>query len=317
MYDNEFFINELSLYGDLSVYVEFCINNNQTQEKYKTQRHHILPRALFPQYSSWNNKWNIVNLSNSNHYIAHCLFCKFSDNELMLHAWYAMNNMNFIDTCKPIELIGSGVYDELITKRNKMVSKNAKNKVTAKNVKTGEYLRVTKDEFYMNDDLVGTTAGDKIYSIRHTFTVKEGDKYIRVKQCDYDPSKHTHMRSGICTYKDKDGNLITTTTNDPRVISGELVGYNKGKHFDFSKFWKMYQIFDNNNTLVYEVNGSSNFCRLCKKYKLPKNRLIKSAQENNEINFEKEFFNKSNSTIAKIKKGPYYKFNGWYMRYGE
>jgi hypothetical protein len=39
-----------------------------------TEKHHILPRSLFPEYK--NCKWNIVKLSARKHFMAHMLLCK-------------------------------------------------------------------------------------------------------------------------------------------------------------------------------------------------------------------------------------------------
>lgn len=52
-------------------YVDFCIENSTSRIVKLTERHHILPKSMFPEFRT--SEENIVNLSLSNHIIAHVL----------------------------------------------------------------------------------------------------------------------------------------------------------------------------------------------------------------------------------------------------
>jgi hypothetical protein len=52
----------------LEEYIDFCLNNNHDTEDY-FERHHILPRAVFPEHIK--EIWNISSLSYENHVLCH------------------------------------------------------------------------------------------------------------------------------------------------------------------------------------------------------------------------------------------------------
>ena len=56
-------------------YLAICNNPNPLNEKY-VEKHHILPRSIWPDYINLNtNKWNSAKLSAKQHFIAHyCLY---------------------------------------------------------------------------------------------------------------------------------------------------------------------------------------------------------------------------------------------------
>lgn len=229
------FTEKLSKFGNSSEYVRFCLERRTIYKKGLTQRHHILPRCLFPEYKSLKNSWNIVILTNEDHYIAHYLLAKFSKHPSLLSAWYAMNNKNFLDASKPIELIGPEQYSELIKERNKMISERCRNTVTAKDLTTGEILRVTKEEFDFSANLVGVTKGKGGEHLKgkHLTTLKnkETGQYEQVDIRSVNRDLYEGTTKGFCIFKDSQGNKVYTRTDDPRVLSGELVGLRKGTHY--------------------------------------------------------------------------------------
>ena len=67
-----------TLNSDLSVdlfqsYYKHIITSTADESQY-TERHHILPKAIFPEYKS--ESWNIVKLSAKDHFLAHYLLFK-------------------------------------------------------------------------------------------------------------------------------------------------------------------------------------------------------------------------------------------------
>lgn len=69
------------------------------------EKHHILPRSIFPQYKDCS--WNIVNLSYENHYAVHSILPFMleegsKERTKMLHAW---RMMSYINNSEPISQI--------------------------------------------------------------------------------------------------------------------------------------------------------------------------------------------------------------------
>jgi hypothetical protein len=84
-----------SLDSDLSSalycrYYTHIITANVDESQY-FERHHILPKAIFPEYR--NEKWNIVRLSAKDHFIAHhLLFTMFPKHPKIVAAMWGMCN---------------------------------------------------------------------------------------------------------------------------------------------------------------------------------------------------------------------------------
>lgn len=71
-------------------YYSLIIASNPSESQY-VERHHILPKSLFPELR--NEKWNIVRLSAKDHFLAHYyLFKMLPDNPQMTHALWGMCN---------------------------------------------------------------------------------------------------------------------------------------------------------------------------------------------------------------------------------
>lgn len=229
----EFYVDNFKTYKIVDIeilkkYIIFCLNSQQTIG----DKHHILPRALFPQFSSFkNNPWNLSTLSPKDHYIAHALLHEALENYSVACAWYGMNNKNFV-IGETLEIIGAETYETLCLKRNKLCSENAKNKVTAKNIITGEKYRVLKEEFDNDETLVGITKGYTSKHLKNTISVIVGGEVKRILSNDFDSKIHKHLRQGVFTAIDESGNKFTINKDDKRYISGELKALNKGKKFD-------------------------------------------------------------------------------------
>ena len=72
----------------LQKYINLCFNCATKRVKYKTERHHILPKKCFSQYSK--EEWNIVNLSLFHHILAHYyLFHAFQNK----HSLYSLSRV--------------------------------------------------------------------------------------------------------------------------------------------------------------------------------------------------------------------------------
>lgn len=92
-------------------------------------------------------------------------------------------------------------------------------KVAAREISTGKCIIVTKEEFNSSDDLVG---------IRKGFKVKLEDR-----------------KTGYSLYKNSDGVKTVLHREDPRVLSGEFVGINKGTNVGVKGAMVMAEITNN------------------------------------------------------------------------
>lgn len=307
----------------LKSYIDFCLTNSGE----KGDRHHILPRSLFPEYENLTeHPWNCAVLTPDKHYIAHAMLSVSLNEPSMDFAWYAMNNKNYNDP--PIHLIGADAYAELIEKRNKSCSERMKNKVQALDTKTGKFVQVTKEEFDKTETLVGSTIGRGGEHLRNQVSVLIDGVAKRISKEDFDPNIHKHFRSKKATYKDKDGNLITCSTDDERVISGELVGINKNKELSKERREEIsiqrkvlglakgsknprarkIEIYDNEDTLVAVCHG--NFSEVCEEIGINATSLYNVLR-----NGKRLYDLKRTQTWA--KNHGYEKFIGWYAIFAE
>lgn len=145
----------------LNRYFKF-IQSLQSQTKIKgvTEEHHICPKAkdLFPEYKSLKlNPWNSTHLTRKQHWVAHWILAKAYGNSQAI-AFYRM-------TKKSNERITSKVYEQFRERASKIISiKNSKpnpkkgihqiGKVLCYD-SLGNYLILTKEEFYLRDDVHG------------------------------------------------------------------------------------------------------------------------------------------------------------------
>ena len=316
----------------LDEYIEFCISNHEP-DIFKGANHHILSAKLFPEYKNFKeNSWNLSRLSNYNHYIAHAILFKSINNSTFGFAWYAMNNKNFIlEKDKPIELIGPNLYDELILKRNKLCSDINIGKVMAKDLTTGKNIKVTKDVFYSDDNLVGYTynklcakdiiTNERVYVTKEVFY--SDDNLVGINLGNVLTTK-----KGMFAAKDCDGHIYYISNTDEKYLLGELMAINKGRQFnkDFGK--KIAEsmkltghgigsrnpraniiiIFNNKDEPIYFAHG--NFYNMCKENNLPNQLFQKSYSDNTILDFT--IYNKEWQT--RYKGMGYGKYSGWYAR---
>lgn len=176
----------LKKYDDLDAelldeYLDFCLFSNTENDK-KIERHHILPKSLFSEYSK--NTDNIAKLSPKNHYLAHEFLVRIFKNSIeMMHAFNLMCNTkhnkkivfiskedyenikNKLYENQSIKFKGCvTIYDSLLGKNvfihKSEVLKNPqrylsvfKNKLSALNNKTGKLERITSEEYEKNKNL--------------------------------------------------------------------------------------------------------------------------------------------------------------------
>jgi len=97
----EFLILELSRLNvkdkdKLQEYVDFCLDNSlEEQIKFKSNLHHILPKAKSLPFINYKNlkehSWNGVHLLHKDHFIAHSILAEAISDKAISHAWHRMN----------------------------------------------------------------------------------------------------------------------------------------------------------------------------------------------------------------------------------
>lgn len=104
-------------------YIDFCMEKSLDKHiKHQTERHHILPKSIFPEYENKSrNKWNITYLSYEDHYIAHSIIIEAIKDNGMLYAWNSFNSYKQQDI--DLEIIGKEKYKELRELHSEIVSK--------------------------------------------------------------------------------------------------------------------------------------------------------------------------------------------------
>lgn len=136
---------------------------------YKSHQHHILPKSLYPEYASFTeHPWNRAILGHREHLIAHYMLAKALGGTM----WFAYNNMNAYG-----ERLNTILYESSMNELSKIASEQRKGMVNAKHLITGEKVLVSKEEFQINENLVGITKGlfkgDKNVSKRDVEAVAE------------------------------------------------------------------------------------------------------------------------------------------------
>lgn len=201
-------------------FIEKCQSKNIDYNGY-TEKHHICPRAkdMFPEYSSFReNKWNLVNLTPRQHFIAHIMLWKIYKNRSTTFAVGSMNYNKDID---------SRLYQNIKTEFSKAVSKQMSNTVSVKD-KFGKSKRITKKEFDMCDHIQGHTKG-------MTFAIDKDGKGFYVSTDD------ERLKNG--TLKGNNAGTITITDGaiNKRIRPNECIpeGFYRGmtKETPIGSFW--------------------------------------------------------------------------------
>jgi len=160
------YLNFIEIFGKDSIY------------KKQTHKHHILPKAIYPEFSNLNeNKWNKAVLSPRAHYLAHYMLAKALGGNM----WYAWNIMN---NSKDYNL-NSKLYENAKNEHSKIVSEymiennpSKRPEVIAKIIKANTGRKASKEtKLKMSKAKKGKTTGYK-----HTEETKEKLREYRKNQ---------------------------------------------------------------------------------------------------------------------------------------
>jgi hypothetical protein len=107
--------------------------------------------------------------------------------------------------------------------RSKKISEKIKNKATMIN-KNGNIVKVSCDEDYETLELVGVTKNHAVYKN----TITNENVYTTTDDPRIETGELKGVTIGMVSVKDCNGNTFSVSKNDERYLSGELVGVTKG-----------------------------------------------------------------------------------------
>ena len=107
--------------AELKKYIDFCLKNKVSKQKFKTAHHHIIPKSVDCSISDLIiNSWNGCYLLHKDHYEAHYLLTKAINNTSILFAFCSMNNKDLKNgRLREEDLIGCDEFNTLMIERNK------------------------------------------------------------------------------------------------------------------------------------------------------------------------------------------------------
>ena len=194
-------------------FIEACKQKNVNIFN-SVEKHHILPKCknMFPEYKNFSiYPENKAILTSRQHYIAHrilhlafpsILGLKYSYLRMSMYRkynskLYEKHKLDFMkNQSDNAKIQTQNMTENQKQIKSKKLSNYSKNMVSVIDIQTGNKIRISKLEYQNNK------------------------------------SKYVGITKGLLVMKDKNGICFSVKKNDPRVISGELVGLNKGKKFD-------------------------------------------------------------------------------------
>jgi hypothetical protein len=153
------------------------LENNVLNENEYFEKHHILPRSMFPEFVL--DDWNIIKLSYPNHQLAHKLLYEIYQNDSMKAAYLLMHNIKInvatlpeikekiskSKTGKPrLDMKGKkyfGANAEKIIAGNKKMSEKLKGTVIVKDTNGNKFRVSVNDPRYLSGELVPFSLGEK------------------------------------------------------------------------------------------------------------------------------------------------------------
>lgn len=224
----------------LNWYMNIVSDRKETERDGVSERHHILPRAIFPEHE--RDSWNLVSLTPREHFICHYLMTKFMRGSsyyksLKAVSMFAMNgdgqkrtmtsreyqiireshseSMKIYNPFRGRTMVRNGAISHLVDKdeyqksdmkhinygrvvietpegKRIMIDKEEKDNyssfrypglnnpgfVCAKNVVTGENIKVDQETFDKCEELVGQTKGKAVYMDKQTGKIISIDPHL-------------------------------------------------------------------------------------------------------------------------------------------
>lgn len=110
----------------------------------------------------------------------------------------------------------------------------------------GTYVSISKNRKCIYDT--------KEKRLRNVYQNDEYFKKLKLGEYTHEIAEFCNSHKGCTTYIDKDGNICLLSVNDPRVLSGEFVGINKGKKMSIESIENIKRGLKN-----VDLTGNKNF----------------------------------------------------------
>lgn len=274
------------------IYIELIEQSKNNKNKDRilnirkySERHHIIPKSL----GGNNSIKNIVVLTAREHYISHLLLFKYfkaiKDRDglyKMSTAFFKMHNGN-----KQQKKIYPH-YSYLYNKAKEIMGKLSKDQVVARNLKTGECERISKENWIKYKDIkyVGTTKGiklskehkDKIKSNSSKNTVPVYDNVDkinkRIHKDLFDNQRYVSVHKGKVT-------VFDSKEEKNKMITQEEFYLNKDRYTTTgSKGIKEFTPEIKNKMKISYQKTKVNYCIYCKKGPYAPSIIVKYHGEN-------------------------------------
>lgn len=133
--------------SDFTRYIDFIRENSGCQEEI-SQKHHILPKAIWPQYKSLIiHKWNCAVLSPANHVIAHIIFYE---------------TVNTYENFQAIKKLRNYINTPDIQERYEIIALNSRKSLEQQKLAGKNRLYKDVDGNHINDNMLGVVDLNKI-----------------------------------------------------------------------------------------------------------------------------------------------------------
>lgn len=174
----KFSINE----HHLNRYIKFISHRLEREQNFKGHRHHILPRSLFPEFIK--EDWNLVLLTEREHYIAHLLLHKSLpySHEMRYAIWCMAITSKGKISSKEYESLASEVFKNTTN----AIVEGIPRKISLDEFKTGKYQHINKNRVDAFDPKVGR----RIKVDRDDPRLISGEIYPKVSDTSREASKN-------------------------------------------------------------------------------------------------------------------------------
>lgn len=219
-------------------YYTFITTRSKPNSSTYSERHHILPASIWPDYKSLkDNPWNEIRLTAREHYIAHWILAKcFTEIHSQKYAFYAMSNQaislkenrdRHIPTSLAYE-IARKMFSETIRndkERGRKISESSKGKKLSENTKR-----------LLSEARTGTPCSEESKEARRKTWSEKSElfmKTFREKQSKLSKERMTddirkRMSERVLNtvfFTDDEGNSIRLTEEE-----GTSLGYKRGRN---------------------------------------------------------------------------------------
>ena len=290
----------------LKQYVEYCIYKNQinklkNKDGYaKTAYHHILPKALFPEYKNLKeNTWNGTHLLYSDHYYVHWLLTEAIDDYGQLFAFCKMHNCDIKSgRIEESDIISLEEFQKKMEKRNGEISKRNKIKAVEGTLFGGHKFNRKLAAAKRRETLLKDPSIQQNSNMAHSKTKSSKEWKETIGKESIRKQKETRSS--------KEWKETTEVIRVRKFKESFKKSFNKEKFDEWTlkrAKYKNFIIFNEKDEIVYRHDGL--LTEFCKKHNMPM-QALKKSNKNNRL-----YSTKAGLRNAKLKGYNIYK--GWYL----